>query len=301
LVILGPGYNLNQNPDPYTQADALSAQVSTFRIANGAAGSIVSGLYFGNTVQFDTVNNVMFQSNACQLGINLNRSNNINIAKCYVKNTASGTGAIDINYCTGIQINNNLIEKTAYGYLISQTNTNTGLAPNLSSVTAEYNTFVWNTTLSSPSTALSCMGYYTNYASEMIVRNNIFFNKQVATSNAIFTSYAATYATVNMTNNVVYDSSFASTTNVVLKASPSAMFQYWGNTSYALDYICQNKAGSPALGAGTGGSNCGMYGGGSPYSISGLSIIPNISLLQMPTIGTTGYGIDVRIKAKANQ
>ena len=48
----------------------------------------------------------------------------------------------------------------------------------------------------------------------------------------------------------------------------NALFNFWGNSAYALDYICQNKAGSPALGSGVGGVNCGMYGG-SNYHFNG--------------------------------
>ncbi|KAA5534962.1 hypothetical protein F0919_10205 [Taibaiella lutea] len=302
IVLLGPGYNLNQNPAPHTQADGLSASVADFTIKAGAAGAIISGMHFGTQVNFDTVNNILFQSNFCQLGIKLLRSNNNTINKCQIQN-ANTSGVIDIDYSTGITINNNLIEKSNYGYFIDVYNASSGSFPNLSSVTAEFNTLLWNNgTNSSSSTAFYCGSSSSTAQAELIVRNNIIANKLNSPATSDFaTNVGGSYATISMTNNVMYDSSFNTTNGAVNNAAVTNLFQHWGSTAYAYDYICQDKAGSPALGAGVGGSNCGMYGGGSPYSISGLSIIPNISFIQMPTIGTTGYGIDVHIKAKANQ
>jgi hypothetical protein len=58
------------------------------------------------------------------------------------------------------------------------------------------------------------------------------------------------------------------------------------------------KAGSPAIGAGTNGVDCGAFGGGAPYVLSGLAPIPAIYEVTIQPYGTTV--IPVNIKAKSH-
>jgi len=61
----------------------------------------------------------------------------------------------------------------------------------------------------------------------------------------------------------------------------------------------QLKPGSPAIGAGSDGTDCGVFGGSEPYVLSGLPALPVIYNLVMPTSGNTIDGLNVTIKAKA--
>jgi len=54
------------------------------------------------------------------------------------------------------------------------------------------------------------------------------------------------------------------------------------------------KAGSPAIGAGIGGTNCGIFGGASPYRLSGIPSVPTIYALTSPQ-GTIPAGNTVQI------
>ncbi|MFA7287877.1 MAG: hypothetical protein WC055_03265 [Melioribacteraceae bacterium] len=60
------------------------------------------------------------------------------------------------------------------------------------------------------------------------------------------------------------------------------------------------KSGSPAIGAGVNGVDCGMFGGDSPYILSGLPAIPIIYELTIPAVGTIDNGLNVIIKARTN-
>jgi hypothetical protein len=61
----------------------------------------------------------------------------------------------------------------------------------------------------------------------------------------------------------------------------------------------QLKPGSPAIGAGVGGVDCGMFGGDSPYVLSGIPSIPTIYFFNAPLEG--GNQLPVQIKIKSNK
>ena len=58
------------------------------------------------------------------------------------------------------------------------------------------------------------------------------------------------------------------------------------------------KAGSPAIGAGYGGVDCGAFGGPNPYKLAGIPNVPTIYQLTVPPTGTTN--INVTISTKSN-
>ncbi len=58
------------------------------------------------------------------------------------------------------------------------------------------------------------------------------------------------------------------------------------------------KAGSPAIGAGSGGVDCGAYGGPNPYKNAGIPNVPTIYELTVPPTGTTN--INVTISTRSN-
>ena len=63
------------------------------------------------------------------------------------------------------------------------------------------------------------------------------------------------------------------------------------------DAYYQLCAGSVAIGAGVDGADCGIYGGSSPYRLSGIPAIPTISEFLAPA---TGFTIPVQITARSN-
>ena len=61
------------------------------------------------------------------------------------------------------------------------------------------------------------------------------------------------------------------------------------------------NAGSPAIGAGYSGEDCGMFGGNWPYVLSGIPAIPAIFEIENSGIGTSTTPIQVNLKAKSNR
>ena len=73
-----------------------------------------------------------------------------------------------------------------------------------------------------------------------------------------------------------------------------------GVTENSTDGQWQLKQYSPAIGAGNDVTDCGMFGGSTPYVLSGLPSIPAIYQIIMPATGDNINGIDVTIKAKTH-
>ena len=56
---------------------------------------------------------------------------------------------------------------------------------------------------------------------------------------------------------------------------------------------------SPAIGAGTGGTDCGIFGGSVPFVLGGIPPIPWVHQLNVNAAGTQGGGVDVNVKVRA--
>ncbi len=73
-----------------------------------------------------------------------------------------------------------------------------------------------------------------------------------------------------------------------------------GEEGNSTDGQYQLKQGSPAIGAGYDGEDCGAFGGATPYILSGLPAIPAIYFFISPAVGSSATGLSVQIKAKAH-
>ncbi len=62
----------------------------------------------------------------------------------------------------------------------------------------------------------------------------------------------------------------------------------------------QLKPGSPAIGAGIDGVDCGMFGGDEPYVLSGMPAIPSVYEFTTAGTGSNNSGLNVHVKAKTH-
>lgn len=154
------------------------------------------------------------------------------------------------------------------------------------------------------SNILIANNYFNGYVSvganfSGIFANNIF--------NYITTIYNSTLvnnialSTVTLTNcvstyNIGNSTQFGNLNGNQQNVSASALFL--GATGNSTDGQWQLKVGSPAIGAGEGGTDIGMFGGEYPYVLSGLPPIPAIYSLDAQSLPSNT--LDVNLKAKSH-
>jgi hypothetical protein len=139
-----------------------------------------------------------------------------------------------------------------------------------------------------------------NQPSGLIVTNNVIWGdvstyytehtNNILVSGAYYPSYnTATYNNIGCSTQ--YPLAGSNKQNVDMSTVFVNVTKYVDN-----GYIL--KAGSPAIGAGKNGEDCGAFGGGAPYLLSGLAPIPAIYEVTIQPYGTTV--IPVNIKAKSH-
>jgi len=119
--------------------------------------------------------------------------------------------------------------------------------------------------------------------------NNSSFNNNILRAGT-FTATNSSYL-----NNIGNDNQFGNQNGNQQYINMGDVFVGTGST----DGQWQLKPGSPAIGAGTGGQDCGMFGGPNPYVLSGIPPIPAIyEYIQI--YNTTGQEIEVNFSVKSN-
>lgn len=273
--IFGPGGMIVQNPG-FT-ATKFTAKITTLNIFVGGVNSSFTGLEFNGTVNMYSGNfaitrcyfNPPGTTNSIAL-LGTSSGTNILIAQNYIRN--------NINHGTGVQsrdftFQNNYFEGAIYTENTSRFDfTNNVLRINGASQ-VHNSTFINNIII--PVGASSNLDNSTTYF-------NNFFNNIVAGS--------AVYPLDTGTGNQV---------NIPL----SAVFV--DASGQTIDSQYQIKENGPADGTGFEipqgvPTDIGMYGGPSPYQISGVTALPTIFDLVVPASNTTGQ-LNVNIKARAQE
>lgn len=123
------------------------------------------------------------------------------------------------------------------------------------------------------------------------VRSENFRNNIIATN-----SSSITVNSNNVTNNLTAANQLTENGNQIF--DPNQLFV--GATGNSTDGQYQIKTDSPYLTAGFQGVEPGIFGGVSPYILSGLPPLPVILNLSVDSFGTQQNGLNVSIKAKTN-
>lgn len=273
LVILGPGYFLNENQN--TQANLLSAFLfypstctEAIDFASGSEGSIMMGLTIVGRIKI-SVNNIMIKRNlftdgSCKSERITISGSNVFIIQNYVWGPGDGRGILVNPGFSNITIQNNYLFNSCDGCGANYF----GLNSSGSSLEVSNNIFTGGISVSNS-----------------IVQNNIFLtNNTFAAPSSIVRNnihgFAALPAGNGNLNNVQI--------NTVFIGSGSTDGQW------------KLSAGSPAIGAGFNGVDCGIFGGSEPYILSGIPPIPTIYSLTAPAVGEKNTGLPIQIKVKSN-
>ncbi len=112
--------------------------------------------------------------------------------------------------------------------------------------------------------------------SSAIIENNVIYNGVTIYNSNFYNNILCdgTFTPVNSTytNNVGNDNQFGTANGNQQYVDMDGVFEGSGST----DGQWQLKVGSPAIGAGTGGQDCGMFAGPYAYILSGIPAIPSI-------------------------
>lgn len=283
LVIIGPGYFMNENPKTQVVKD-YGASVGRIEMMNaGSAGSVITGLtitasiYMGQS-RIVVARNYVVLPAYNYIGIGSGGAANLDsvvVTSNYIKGAAYYNNIMTMGSTTGIVTNficsNNFITNQTNNTMISLAGNISGLirnnilnGPNALSV---YNMYVVNN-----------IQYFSNATG-----GNAFYNSVVEFNMGMSNSF---FITPGGTNNAI--------SNNLTNANPG--FIGTGST----DGKWKLLAGAAAQGAGKNGEDMGMFGGQIPYVLSGMPTIPNLYSLTIDPIAPGAANINVTISTKSN-
>lgn len=270
LVIIGAGYFLSQNED--TQANLTSSITGTIIFNNGSQGSRIAGCSIMGTITVNTSdivierNRIEFYTAVAQglIGLTGNSISNILIRNNYIYNPYQFGGNVYAFRSNGsgvsnVMISNNFIMILHSGSFAIQT-------------TSGFNgTFENNVT-----------------HGRVQIENAVFNNNIMRAS--VFEQINSTWQ-----NNIGHSTQFGTDNGNQENVDMNDVFVMTGST----DGQWQLKVGSPAIGAGLGGIDCGMFGGSTPYKLSGLPAIPAVYFHDQ-YIDNVNEELNVSIKTKCH-
>lgn len=300
LTIIGPGYLVAQNPSLMINTYVSNGFVDDITFAAGSDGTLITGVDF-NYMTLNGQSNIAITRCKVRNRIYMTTTNNIFIEGCYFENQEGNGSSIDFNFfhLAANYNNNSLVVKNN---LFFANNTKTRLI-GISTTFSFDNIYIGPT-----SNAIVENNIFRDFVCfhNSIVQNNIFFSvsNNYNLSSGIYTSYEPIFLSGSSNlfqNNILVANQTGLGTTNISNVPEANIFQGWptqgGNT---FDDRFKLKNGSPAIGAGIGGIDCGAFGGGTPYKLSGIPFIPLVYQINAPTSGGPASGISVNVKIKTN-
>ena len=261
LVIIGTGYFLDENLP--TSSSQLLSLVKTIEFANGSAESILIGVVFDNALS----------SNRPIIKVN-----NILITRCFITNAISIQSPIN-----GAIITQNYFSAIAISVPFSNVNFSNIVFKN-NIVNGRFE----------PGQGINLV--FSD------VSNNVFLDRIEISTDTFRSNIIATNSTNisilsnNVTNNLTLGNQLTGNGNQLYNANQL----FVGSVGNSTDGQYQIKADSPYLTAGHLGTQPGIFGGSTPYVLSGLPPIPSIYELVVDPFGSQNNGLNIKLKAKTN-
>ena len=262
LVIIGTGYFINENFD--NSGGQHSSRVNNITLNAGSGGSVLLGLSF-------VVN-----------GNPIINTDNIIISRCLL------TSAISFNFSE----TSNLV--ITQNYFLAGAVTGVGSSTRISNVVFSNNVvngiFNPGSDINKSFSAVNNNVFRGTGINTINVRTDNFRNNIIATN-----ATSITVISNNISNNLTLANQLTGNNNQLY--DPNLLFVGAGNSTdgqYAI------KVDSPYKTAGFQGVEPGIFGGNSPYVLSGMPPFPIILNLSADSFGTQQNGLNVSIKAKTN-
>ena len=285
LTIIGAGYWLDQNSP--TQSYKESSKLDQVTFSSGSNGSVIEGLEISNTNY----------NGGSAIAIYNNQTVTIRRNHISVTTTNSAVGYIGAAIYVNTITNSTLIEQNwieahaayagnAVGIRISDYFVSSTIRNNVIYTDADDKAILIGTE---------------NEAASLVLSNNVFMGD-------LITSYASHYNNILIygtytpgpddlnSNNLCSGTQYPAGNSNQQNVDMTTVFEDY--TTY-IDNGYLLKAGSAAIAAGVGGDDCGVFGTGDPYVLSGMPPIPAIIDVEMTqSIGTTT--LPVTVEAKSN-
>lgn len=277
LIIFGPGYFLNPADPTYPGNSGLQATTNTttsnafFSLNAGSNGTEVYGCNFDYYV-----------------GIN-GASGNILFKRCRFKSTGGGIILMYAN-CNQVTFQQCVIEDR-----IQVQNSNITIT-NLSFINCLF-AFQFGVGFNLAASNTLASGLIQNCVFAGNVSTNALSDGSWLIQNSISQLFGFSGANILYVNNIGTGGQFPAGNGNQQNVAWNTIFNLTGSWDgkYAL------KTGSPAVGAGVGGIDCGIFGGPSPYRLSGIPAMPTIYSISSPQ-GTipSGNTIQIDISTRSN-
>ena len=274
LVIMGAGYFLTINDT--TQAYKLPSTVGLFTFNVGSENSVITGLSMGrvyiNTYSI-TIRRCYIYYTSTDECITINAKDSTEISQCYIwqnytSNSTSYSAINLIGSCNNTLIRNNIIRK-------------------------RNNTFDYH-----------CL-YMTSSSTFTLITNNVIYGTFYAYNATIVNNIQGIGTFVNgnitfpniVTNNIGNSTQFGTADGNQINVLMTTVFTQTGSQNN--DEWYKLKVLSPALGAGFGGADCGVYDetDNSQYFQSGMPEIPSIFDATVDPIGNGVSGLNGNLKS----
>ncbi|MBK9255358.1 MAG: hypothetical protein IPM42_07720 [Saprospiraceae bacterium] len=297
LTIIGPGYNVQQNPSLQITTYVSNAILDNITFAVGSNDGVITGCDI-NYMVLNGQSNVQITRNKIRNRIYLSNTNNILVEGCYFELVSSAQ-------CYGVGADGN------WANLSANTNNNSIIVKNNLFFAREERTPSCNTCNSGTSFMDNLLIGATSNA---IIENNIFrdnchISNSILRNNIFLSTFQVNCSVTTIQNNggnffenniLVANQGGLGSTNII-NVPEANIFEGWPiQGSRTFDDRFMLKAGSPALGAGVGGVDCGAFGSSKPYKLSGIPFIPIIYQINAPTSGTAASGLNVNVKVRAS-
>jgi hypothetical protein len=268
LVIISTGFFIADNPN--IQFDTKAAFLNTINISNtGANNSVIMVRFAGNININNGVTGVLISNSVsttangnsgCTAGqILISNADNITIKNSWASNIQFSSNS------NNIVIANNII-----GNLIMNDVSSDGIIAN---------------NVIHAMAGGSC-GANDGTINNCVVGNNIFNSQQ-----------NASFFNCTISNNLAPNDNLPAGNGNKTNVDMSTVFV--NNLGGFVDNFYQLKPGSPAIGAGGGGIDCGAFGGGSPFRLAATPPIPSIYKMSIPAT-PSGSSMTLTFSTRSN-
>jgi hypothetical protein len=259
LTIVGPGFFLSENPK--TQANNVSATFNTnITFASGSEGSTIMGcrIHYVADLIISVSEITVIRNDLYDVEFT-GTCNNILVAQNWVYSIDATSGQI-----TNTIISNNIISSAIYSGNTS------------GSLIVSNNVFT----------------YSGGYFGGISVYNATIQNNILSGSNNQIREWSGNTISYNLLAGVGTNSN-GNQYNIDMTL---VFADYNGTLGLSTEGKWDLMAGSPAIGAGNGGVDCGAFDGPTPYVLSGIPNLPHIYEADVPASATSESGLEVSIK-----